>query len=132
MPCSALAVGSGLNTVVVVNQTSSNSLALGNYYCERRQVPAQNLLRISWSGANTAWTLTQMETALLTPLRTMLTNRTLAGQVDYVVVGPDIPYRVTSGNTANSTTSVLFYGFKTNPPCRRWGVRHLRCFEQWI
>src|SRR5512146_166647 len=40
--------GSGLNTVVVVNQASSNSCELGNYYCERRQVPPENLLRIDW------------------------------------------------------------------------------------
>src|SRR5689334_6436076 len=31
--------GSGLNTVVVINQNSANSVALGNYYAERRQVP---------------------------------------------------------------------------------------------
>ena len=27
--------GSGLNTVVVINQTSSNSCELGNYFCEQ-------------------------------------------------------------------------------------------------
>src|SRR5690242_2711423 len=31
-----LAGGSGLNVVVVVNQASTNSVALGNYYCEKR------------------------------------------------------------------------------------------------
>src|SRR4051812_29696197 len=36
--------GSGLNVVVVVNQSSSNSVQLGNYYLEQRQVPAQNFL----------------------------------------------------------------------------------------
>ena len=35
--------GSGLNVVVVVNQNSTNSVQLGNYYCEKRQVPPQNL-----------------------------------------------------------------------------------------
>jgi hypothetical protein len=37
--------GSGLNVIVVVNQNSSNSVELGNYYCEKRQVPPQNVLR---------------------------------------------------------------------------------------
>ncbi len=31
--------GSGLNVVVVVNQNSTNSVQLGNYYCEKRQIP---------------------------------------------------------------------------------------------
>src|SRR5689334_9294156 len=48
----AFAGGSGLNTLVVVNQSSSNSCAVGNYYCERRQVPPENLLRINWAGSN--------------------------------------------------------------------------------
>jgi hypothetical protein len=38
--------GSGLNTVVIVNQLSTNSCELGNYYCERRGVPPENVLRI--------------------------------------------------------------------------------------
>ena len=45
--------GSGLNVVVVVNQNSTNSVQLGNYYCEKRCVPPQNLLRINWTGGNT-------------------------------------------------------------------------------
>ena len=30
------ASGSGLNIVVVVNQNSTDSVQLGNYYCEKR------------------------------------------------------------------------------------------------
>ena len=42
---------SGLNVIVVVNQNSSNSLQLGNDYCERRGVPPQNLFRMTgWTG----------------------------------------------------------------------------------
>ena len=42
--------GSGLNVIVVVNQNSTNSVQLGNDYCEQRGVPPQNLLRM------TGWT----------------------------------------------------------------------------
>ena len=51
--------GSGLNVVVVVNQNSTNSVQLGNYYCEKRGVPPQNLLRINWTGGNISWTPVQ-------------------------------------------------------------------------
>jgi len=73
--CNLHAGGSGLNTVVIVNQNSSNSCELGNYYCEARQVPAENLLRINWSGGNTLWTSNDFQTNLATPLLNMLAAR---------------------------------------------------------
>src|SRR5664280_2325082 len=104
--------GSGLNVVVVVNQNSTNSVQLGNYYCERRGVPPQNFLRINWTGGNTAWNRSNFETNLLGPLVAMLASRGLTNQVDYIVLSMDIPYQVTDTNGLNSATAALFYGFK--------------------
>jgi len=109
--------GSGLNVVVVVNQNSTNSLQLGNYYCEKRGVPPQNLLRINWPGGKVTWSRTDFENVLRTPLNAMLTSRGLSNQIEYVVLSMDIPYRVGDGGGiatlgTNSTTSALFYGFK--------------------
>lgn len=115
-----LAGGSGLNVAVVVNQNSSNSVQLGNYYAERRQVPPQNYLRINWSGGTNAWTESDFSTYLYNPLVAMLSSRQLTNQIDFVVLSMGIPYRIISDLYAgNSTTSALFYGFKadTNPPC---------------
>ena len=69
--------GSGLNTIVVVNQNSADSVEVGNYYCQRRQIPAQNVVLISWPGANTMWTNTDFEAVLLNPLLNAITNRQL-------------------------------------------------------
>ena len=60
--------GSGLNTVVIVNQNSTNSSELGNYFCERRQVPPENVLRIAWPGDNISWSSGDFQTNLLSPL----------------------------------------------------------------
>ena len=112
--------GSGLNVVIVVNQNSTNSVQLGNYYREQRQVPPQNYLRINWTGANTEWTLTDFNNTLLNPFLAILASHQLTNQIDYVVLSMDIPYRVSDPvNGDNSTTSALFYGFMgdTNPPC---------------
>jgi uncharacterized protein (TIGR03790 family) len=106
--------GSGLNVVVVVNQNSTNSVQLGNYYCERRGVPPQNFLRINWTGGNTSWSRSDFEIYLLNPLAAMLSGRGLTSQVDYVVLSMDIPYQVTAADGINSTTAALFYGFKTD------------------
>jgi uncharacterized protein (TIGR03790 family) len=112
--CKLLAGGSGLNTVVVVNQASSNSCALGNYFCERRSVPPENVLRILWAGGNTVWTSNDFQTVLLTPLRDMLTARRLTNQVDYVVLSMDLPFQTTVDSVINGTTTALFYGPKTS------------------
>jgi len=113
----AWAGGSGLNVAVVVNQNDTSSVQLGNYYCEQRQVPPQNLLRVNWPGGNIEWTNTDLEVTLFTPLKNALADRGLSNQVDYVVLSMGFPYRVAkNGNQftrgKNSTTSVLFYGFK--------------------
>jgi len=102
--------GSGLNTVVVVNQTSSNSCELGNYYCQQRQVPPQNVLSINWSGGNTLWTSNDFQTNLVVPLLNMLATQQLTNQIDYVVLSMDIPFQTSLGSTLNSTTAALFYG----------------------
>jgi uncharacterized protein (TIGR03790 family) len=128
LPLLALAGGSGLNVLVVVNQNSTNSVQLGNYYCEKRHVSSQNYLRINWSGGNADWTIADFTNYLLNPLLGMVSAGGLTNQVDYVLLSMDIPYRITQGGPAetcgvNSTTAALFYGFKpdfavpdNNPP----------------
>ena len=113
--------GSGLNVVVVVNLNSTNSVQLGNYYCEKRQVPPQNLLRASWRGGNVAWQRSDFQNSILNPLLAMVSARQLTNQVDYVLLCMDFPYRVENGGSlttsgTNSTTSALFYGFTTDYP----------------
>jgi uncharacterized protein (TIGR03790 family) len=118
-PRSAPAGGSGLNVVVVVNQNSTNSVQLGNEYCEKRGVPPQNLFRMTnWTGGQVAWSRSQFETCLKHPLMELLSARGLTNQAQVVLLSMDIPYRITEGANQNSTTATLFYGFKTNtaPP----------------
>src|SRR5262245_5008700 len=113
LPVYAFAGGSGLNTIVVVNQTSSNSCELGNYYCEKRQVPPENVLRINWVG-NINWTGLDFTNNLLNPLLAMLADRQLTNQAHYVVLSMDIPFQTVS-SMINSTTAALFYGVKPDP-----------------
>lgn len=103
---------SGLNTVVVINQTSSNSCELGNYYCQQRQVPPQNVLYVNWTGGNTLWASNDLQTNLVTPLLNMLASRQLTNQIQYVVLSMDIPFQTSDGSTVNSSTSALFYGLR--------------------
>jgi uncharacterized protein (TIGR03790 family) len=112
---SAWAGGSGLNVIVVVNQNSSNSVQLGNDYCERRGVRPQNLFRMTgWTGGAITWEQDDFENDLLNPLLAMISGRGLTNQAEIVLLSMDIPYRVVNGDSENGTTSALFYGFKTN------------------
>jgi len=118
----ARAGGSGLNVVVVLNQASTNSLELANYYCERRQVPPLNVLRINWPGDPLAWDISAFLTNLYNPLLSMVAARGLNNQVDYAVLCMDVPYHITTTTNIyndNSSSSVVFYGWKpdANPPC---------------
>lgn len=116
LPLPAPAGGSGLNVTVVVNQASSNSVALGNAYAERRAVPPQNVIRVHWPGGNTQWSTTDFTNVLLQPLLGALADRGLTNQIDFVLLSMDLPYRlVQGGSDANSTTAALFYGFKPDP-----------------
>jgi uncharacterized protein (TIGR03790 family) len=113
-PC-VWAGDSGLNVIVVVNQNSSNSLQLGNDYCERRGVPPQNFFRMTnWTGGSISWQQSDFESYLLNPLLAMISSRGLTNQAQIVLLSMDIPYRVINGDSENGTTSALFYGFKTN------------------
>src|SRR6478672_2501487 len=112
LPSLVLAGGSGLNTIVVINQSSSNSCEVANYYCERRQIPPENVLRIYWPGDNISWSSADFQTTLLQPLLNMIASRQLTNQADYVVLSMDIPFKTMNGSAANSTTSALFYGIK--------------------
>jgi uncharacterized protein (TIGR03790 family) len=116
-PFPAQAGGSGLNVIVVANGASADSLRLANAYCELRGVPPENFLRIDdWAGGNTLWTRVEFENHLLQPLRAMVAGRGLSNQAWYVLLSMGFPYRIIDTDGVNSTTSVLFYGFKTNAP----------------
>ncbi len=111
----AMAGGSGLNIVVVINQNNSDSSVLGNYFSELRSIPPENNLRISWLGGNVSWSSVDFTNNLLTPLMTMLAERGLTNQIDYVVLSMGIPFQtMLNGTNVNSTTSALFYGLKTD------------------
>ena len=69
--------GSGLNVLLVVNQASTNSIQLGNYFAEQRQVPPQNTVRINWTGGNTNWNSDQFQTNLLAAVTNAIAARGL-------------------------------------------------------
>lgn len=126
----AEAGGSGLNTVVIINQSSSNSCALGNYFRERRQIPPENVIHINWSGGNISWSTNDFQTTLLTPVLTALNQRHLTNQIDLVVLSMDIPFQTVNGSSVNSTTAALFYGFRNTTGVEWKGITNSYAFSE--
>ena len=62
------------------------------------------------------WSRADFESYLRNPLLALLASRGLTNQVAYVLLSMDIPFTVGENGSYNSTTSALFYGFKTNGP----------------
>jgi hypothetical protein len=71
-----------------------------------------------WTGGSITWTRSDFEACLRNPLLAMLASRGLTNQAAYVLLSMDIPYRIVDSESYNSTTSAIFYGFKsdTAPP----------------
>ena len=77
-------------------------------------MPPQNLLRMTgWTGGSIYWSRPLFK-ATPNPLLAMIASRGLTNQAEFVLLSMDVPYRVADGDSDNSTTSALFYGFKTN------------------
>ena len=107
--------GSGLNVIVVVNQNSTNSVQLGNDYCEQRGVPPQNLFRMTgWTGGALQWSASDFETLLRQPAagHDRQPRADQPGGVCAAVHGHPLPGNRDASMSHNSTTSALFYGFK--------------------
>ena len=109
---------SGLNVIVVVNQNSSNSIQLGNDYCERRGVPPQNLFRMTgWTGGPIIWQQGDFEDDLLNPLLAMISGRGLTKQAEIVLLSMDIPYTMNPA-TARARTAPPRRSFMDSKPTR--------------
>jgi uncharacterized protein (TIGR03790 family) len=114
----ALAGGSPLRTLVVVNQNSDRSLELGRYYAEQRGIPDHHLFAIDTYVSNSV-ELAVYSNQIEGPIRAYLTDTGLSNQIDRVVFSMDIPYRVylppMASNRWAGLTATFFYGFYSSP-----------------
>ncbi len=118
LPLSGMAGGGPQNVLVVVNQASENSMALGNYYRETRGIPPFNVFAVNVDVTNNMDTVT-FSNQVRNPIVAYIADAGLSNQIDYIVFMRDIPYRVYHGIYTNmrfsSITSAMFYDFKSSP-----------------
>lgn len=80
----------GSRVMVVINANSVESRTIGNYYAEKRQIPLENILRVTCVTKD-EWKRIEYQTQLETFVRQYL-NRNPA--IDFLVLTRGIPFRI--------------------------------------
>ena len=84
--------GGPRNVVLVINDASSVSQAVGAYYQARRAIPSINICRISCSSAEQV-TRAECEADIVAPIRAFLASHPDPNRLDYIVLTKGIPLK---------------------------------------
>jgi uncharacterized protein (TIGR03790 family) len=98
----ALCAQSAANVLLVVNEASSTSVQIGEYYARKRALPSTNLLRIRAPIAEEIGRVAYEE-LVERPIAARLTSRGAEDYILYIVLTKDVPLRV-AGSTGMSGT----------------------------
>jgi uncharacterized protein (TIGR03790 family) len=93
-PRGAAAGGGPENVLLVVNAASDDSKTIANHYIELRNIPAENVLYLNWTGSKGAIKGSTFRSRILMPVLDAIEERTLSAQIDYVVYSSDFPWRI--------------------------------------
>jgi len=89
-----LAGGGPENVLLVVNRRSADSLTIANHYVHLRRIPPCNVLTLEWDPAVGRTDVDTFRREILRPVLKAISDRGLAGQIDYVVYSCDFPWAV--------------------------------------
>jgi hypothetical protein len=82
------------NLFVVVNSTSSDSIAVANAFVAARGIPPINVFMLPWAGSKENTTIGRFREEILTPILRGIDSRRLAPQIDCIVYSADFPWRI--------------------------------------
>lgn len=91
------------NVLVVIDEAVPESVAIGEYYIQRRNIPACNVLRLNRPDLGS---FQKTIDNLAKPIKEYLAAEGLEDQIDVIVLTRGIPYRV--AGTPSSMASVLY------------------------
>jgi uncharacterized protein (TIGR03790 family) len=110
LPGSGLFAQSARNVLVVVNDRSAESRAIGDYYALRRSLPPRNLCHIN-TPPTEAIERTAFDETVAAPIATCLKRNKLVNSVLYIVTTLGVPLKIPGtdglGGTASSVDSEL-------------------------
>ncbi|MDM7996463.1 MAG: TIGR03790 family protein [Acidobacteriota bacterium] len=96
------------NVLVVVNENSPDSVAIGHYYAAKRSIPNIVRLRTTASDTISRDTFTR---EILQPLAAHLRRHDLQDRIHYIVTTRGIPMTIEPGQTAVDSALTLLYHY---------------------
>ena len=94
LPAAARAGGGPENLFLVVNSTSSDSIAVANAFVAARGIPPINVFMLPWAGSKENTTIGRFREEILAPILKGIDSRRLAPQIDCIVYSSDFPWRI--------------------------------------
>ena len=135
--CLALATApaygqTGANVLVIANEAVPASLAIGEYYVQRRDVPADQLLKIQTSTADQITRIVYEQT-IARPISQWLARHAAQDRILFIVLTKGIPLRIAgTGGRQGTVASVdselaLLTAKWRGSPCRPTARCQIRC-----
>lgn len=106
--------------LIVVNGQSPVSVAIGDYYRQKRNVPAGNVVTLNVPLADpnlgnsvqeTITTQATFDAQIRTPIQAFLTTNGLVDQIEYIVVAAGVPHRFTPSSTTPTTCQLSYANY---------------------
>lgn len=83
----------GANVAVVINEASAASIEIGEYYAQKRNIPASNVIRLSTS-VEESLTRAAYRASIESPLAKALFDRGIQDRVLYIVLTKGVPLKI--------------------------------------
>jgi hypothetical protein len=103
----AWAGGGPENVLLVVNAKSARSLSVANYFVRLRQIPAGNVLTLSFDPAAEGTDIDTFRQQILLPVLKAINDRHLGPQIDYVVYSADFPTAIALDKDADKFLTAM-------------------------
>ena len=93
------------DVAVVINNRSSESVLIGNAFALAREIPPERVFLLTNESTPTGETINanQFDTYFADPIRQMIQQRGLSGELNYLVTTKGVPLRVNGGTNARAS-----------------------------
>ncbi len=104
----AASAASGRNVLVVANAGNADSVRIAEYYCRKRAIPDEQLLRLTTLAPESADGIDrgEFERAIQAPIAAWLAQHQAQDRIHFIVLTKGIPLRINGGKDESAAASV--------------------------